>query len=200
MKKPLIALLLILLTTGMVWAQSESSADDAGNLFATHDYHNPFWDRVGRSKGDIITVIISENSSSNYSASTSLSKKDSNFITNGIPLLQGLISALSTGSNSSNAGSGTTTSTGQLTAQMAVEVKDIMPNGNLVIEGQRTITTNRNSQTFVLSGEIRPDDVLSNNTVLSQNIQSFRISVQGEGSIQARQRRGILTRILDWLF
>lgn len=200
MKKTILALVLILASVSMVWAQSESAADNAGDLFVSHDYRNPFWDRVGRAKGDIITVIISENSSSNYTASTSLSKKDSNSVSNGIPLLQGLISALSTGTSSSNAGTGTTSSTGQLTAQMAVEVKDIMPNGNLVLEGQRTITTNRNTQTFVVSGVIRPDDVLSNNTVLSQNIQSFRIAVQGEGSIQARQRRGILTRILDWLF
>ncbi len=200
MKKIPFILLLLLSTTALVFAQSESAADKAGDLFAHHKYQNPFWDRVGRKKGDIITVIISENSSSSYTASTSLSKKDSNSATDGIPLLQGLISALSTGSSSSNAGTGTTSATGQLTAQMAVEVKEVLANGNLVIEGKRTITTNRNSQTFVLSGVIRPDDVLSNNTVLSQNIQRFRISVQGKGSIQARQRRGILTRILDWLF
>lgn len=199
MKKAILIFCAVILAAS-VFAQSESDADKAGSLFNQASYHNPFWDRVARQKGDILTVIISESSSSNYSASTSLSKNDSNSVTNGIPLLQGLVSALSSGSKSSNSGSGSTASTGKLTAQMSVTVKDVLPNGNLVIEGTRTIVTNRNSQTFELTGVIRPDDVQTDDTVLSENIANFNISVAGTGSIQARQRRGILTRLLDWLF
>lgn len=199
MKKTLILLCVLLLAAG-AFAQSEKDADKAGSLFAQPTYHNPFWDRVARQKGDILTVIISENSSTNYSASTNLSKTDSNSISNGIPILQGLISALSSGAKSSNSGSGSTTSAGKVTAQMSVTVKDVLPNGNLVIEGTRTIVTNRNIQTFELSGIVRPDDVQTDDTVLSENIAEFHIAIAGQGSIQDRQRRGILTRLLDWLF
>jgi flagellar L-ring protein precursor FlgH len=181
------------------FGQSEKDADKAGNLYDVK-LGSPFADRIARHEGDIVTVVIQENSNSTYSASTTTTKTDSNSVTNGIPLLQGLFSLASTGANSNVAGTGQTTNAGVLTAQMTVIVKKVLPNGNLVIEGTRSIKTNKDTQTFKLTGTIRQDDIRSDNSILSASISDAHIEVDGKGQIADRQRRGILTRMLDWLF
>lgn len=199
MKTLFTAALAALLAPGAI-AQSEKDADKAGNLFCAAKGFNPFADRIARHEGDIVTVVINENSSSTYQAATSTKKTDSNSITNGIPLLQGLFAAASTGANSSVAGTGQTSNSNVFTAQMSVIVKQVLPNGNLVIEGTRSVQTNKDTQTFKLTGIIRQDDIRSDNTVLSASINDARIVVDGKGQIANRQRQGILTKILDWLF
>ena len=193
-------ILILILAAGFCQAQSESGADQAGNLFTPKAYHNPYVDHIARNVGDILTVIISENTSSTHSASTSLSKTDNNSITNALPLLAGLFGLASDGVSSSNSGSGSTSNIGNLTAQMSVRVTKVLSNGVLVIQGTRSIMTNRNLQTFKLTGEVRSEDVLSNNSILSSSIEDAKIVVNDKGSIADRQRRGILTRIIDWLF
>ncbi|MHB8637518.1 MAG: flagellar basal body L-ring protein FlgH [Fimbriimonadaceae bacterium] len=199
MKTLFTAALAALLAPGAL-AQSERDADKAGNLFVDHKVFNPFADRIARHEGDIVTVVINESSNASLSANTSTSKSDKNSISNAIPLLQGLFSLASTGASSSVAGTGATTNTGAFTAQMSVIVKQVLPNGNLVIEGTRSIQTNKDTQTFKLTGIIRQDDIRSDNTVLSASINDAHIEVDGKGQIADRQRRGFLTRILDWLF
>jgi flagellar L-ring protein precursor FlgH len=83
---------------------------------------------------------------------------------------------------------------------MSAVVKKVMPNGNLVIEGTRFVKVNKDTQTFVLSGVIKQDSVLPDNTVMSESIAEAEIRVEGKGAITERQRKGILSRVLDWLF
>jgi flagellar L-ring protein precursor FlgH len=193
------AALAALLAPGAI-AQSEKDADKAGNLYCNNKGFNPFSDRIARHEGDIVTVVINENSSSTYQAATTTTKADSNSIINGIPLLQNLFSGASTGANSSVAGTGQTSNSNVFTAQMSVIVKQVLPNGNLVIEGTRSVQTNKDTQTFKLTGIIRQDDIRSDNTVLSASINDAHIVVDGKGQIANRQRQGFLTKILDWLF
>ncbi|MBS1705328.1 MAG: flagellar basal body L-ring protein FlgH [Armatimonadetes bacterium] len=163
---------------------------------------NPFTDRTARGVGDILTIIINEATKATYSASTTASKTDSNSV--GVQLfnklLERLIRPWSTSGSSSNSGSGTSNRTGQVTAKMTAIVKQVMPNGNLVIEGTRTVVVNKEVQTFKISGVVRRDDVRSDNTVLSENIAEGDIRMEGKGLIADRQRRGLLTRVLEWLF
>jgi len=199
MKNTLICLILLVCACSAI-GQTEKDADAAGDVYTSSQIKNPFVDKVARQVGDILTVLIVENSSSVHAASTSLNKADTNSVTNGIPILQGLFQLASNSAASSNSGSGSTSNTGKLTAEMAVKVVKVLPNGVLQIEGTRSIKTNRDSQNFILTGEVRPEDVLTNNTVLSQNIEDAKIVIDDKGAIAIRQRRGILTRIIDWLF
>jgi flagellar L-ring protein precursor FlgH len=198
MKSFNILALLAVLTQGAL-GQSEKEAGSA-NVFTAGHVASQYIDRIAHREGDILTVVVVENSSSTQSNSTSLTKTDANKVTNGLPILQGLFSSASTGVSSSNAGAGTTQATGTLTANISVVVKQVLPNGNLVIEGTRTITTNKDTQIFRLTGIVRPDDIATNDTVQSPNVANFNIEVTGKGQIADRQRRGILTRVLDWLF
>lgn len=193
------------LCVGSAMAQSEQ---DAGSLF-NKGMKNPFLSRTAKSIGDILTIVVSETSTANYSVSTTAAKKDDNSVASAvlpfisalkIPLLDQLLGGLSTGANSSNSGTGSTSQSGRLTARVTVTVKQVLPNGNMVIEGNRMIKVNKEEQQITFTGIVREDDIRADNTVLSERVAEARITNLGKGLAADRQRRGILTRILDWLF
>lgn len=164
-------------------------------------YVNPLLDRTARIEGDVVTILISEVSSGTFSASTTAAKSVNNSITKALgPIIGGLIPNLGTLGSSQTDGKGATTQVGKLTARMTAVVKKVLPNGTMIIEGSRSVQVNKETQTFRLSGLIRRDDIRPDNTVLSENIAEAQINVDGKGQINDRQKRGILTRLLDWLF
>jgi len=159
--------------------------------------------------GDVLTVVVSETSNATYNVTTTTTKKDDNSIVQSVlpfitalkvPLLNQLLGAQSTGASSSNAGTGGTTSQGKFTATMAVTVKEVLPNGNLVVEGNRVVKINKEDQLITFTGVVRVDDVKADNTVASANVADAKITNLGKGAAADRQRKGILTRLLDWLF
>ncbi|HEY4759231.1 MAG TPA: flagellar basal body L-ring protein FlgH [Thermoguttaceae bacterium] len=81
--------------------------------------------------------------------------------------------------------------------RMACNVVDIRPNGNLVIEGRRTVKNNNETWEYSLTGEIRAEDVLPNNSVLSENISNMRLLKREEGHVRDGYRRGWLLQWLD---
>lgn len=164
-------------------------------------YVNPLLDRTAKLEGDIVTILISESSVASFAASTKAEKADSTTVNQPVGKLIGsLFTSLSTGATSTVDGKGTTTQSGKLVARMTAIVKKVMPNGNLVIEGTRSVQVNKEVQTFRVSGLIRRDDIRSDNTVLSESIAEAAISMDGKGMISQRTRKGILSQLLDWLF
>lgn len=202
-----ISVLTLSCAVSAAFAQVNSATND-GSLMSTTGA--PWLTSLRASKkGDILTVVISESTTANFNASTTATKKDSNAVdktTSGllswasIPLLSSILGAASSGANSSVAGAGTTANTQNFNARLSVTVKEVLPNGNLVIEGKRTLNVNKEFMHLVFSGVVRRDDVLADNTVLSQNVADAEIKSDGKGVISERQRKGILTRILDWLY
>lgn len=81
--------------------------------------------------------------------------------------------------------------------QIATEVVDIRPNGTLVLNGMRMIQVNEEVWEVSLGGIVRPEDVLPNNTVLSQNLAEPRIVKREKGHVVDGYRRGWLQQWLD---
>ncbi|MCW5936826.1 MAG: flagellar basal body L-ring protein FlgH [Fimbriimonadaceae bacterium] len=182
-------------------AQQTEEKTNPGSL-VTPSYQNPYLDRVARRVGDLLTVIVDEQNTANYTASTEATKNDKtsfsfSFVNN---ILNRLFRPLSASASSSVKGDGKTNQTGTMQTRMSVLVKQVLPNGNLLIEGKRTLVTNKETQTFVLSGEIRPYDIKPDNTVKSTQIANAEIRMEGKGMIQDRQRKGLITTILDIFF
>jgi len=177
------------------------SKGNPGSLFDA-TVRNPFTDNVARRVGDILTVIVDEKTLADFKASTQATKNDSNSVNAQffIGLLDSLFKPVTTGANSSVSGDGQTSQSSRMTATMSTVVKQVMPNGNLVIEGRRSLITNKQTQTIVFSGIVRPTDITPNNTVRSVNVAEAEIKMDGTGLISQRQRKGILTQIIDWLF
>ncbi len=190
------------------------SEENFGSLVPTN-YRSPILDRIARNVGDILTVIVSENTSSNMAGSTSATKKDTNSVNAGfvgslrtaIPALNRILSPLgpglsnlNDGANSSVAGSGSSTNSTQLTAKVSVIVKQVLPNGNLVVEGTRWVKVNKEETNLTFTGVIRRDDVRYDNTVFSENVADAKMTNSSKGLVADRQRKGFITRLLDWLF
>ena len=80
---------------------------------------------------------------------------------------------------------------------MACRVVDIRPNGNLVLEGRRVVQNNEESWEMALGGVVRPEDILPNNTVLSETIADLMINKREAGVIRDGYRRGWMMKWLD---
>lgn len=181
--------------------QVTADKENPGSLIKG-SYVNPLTDRVARNVGDILTVVIQEQSISDYSAATQTSKSDNAGFTPTfvVDILSRIFRPFSASANASTKGDGKTSHKMKMDSRMSVVVKQVMPNGNLVIEGHRSLTTNKDNQTIILSGVVRPLDILPNNTVMSTQIAEAQISMAGKGQIQDRQRKGLINTLLDWLF
>ena len=193
-----------LLTCAAALIAAASFAQSKGNPGSLFDPsgRNAFTDNVARRVGDLLTIEVDEKTVASFSATTQANKNDQSSINaqffNG--LLDRLFRPISTGAGSKVSGDGKTTQNSNMTATMSVLVKQVMPNGNLVIEGRRSLITNKQTQTIVLSGIVRPADIRPDNSVPSSSVAEAQIKMDGSGLISQRQRKGILTQIIDWLF
>lgn len=97
-------------------------------------------------------------------------------------------------------GGGTTTRSGELSAVMTARVVEVLPNGDLVLEGAREIDINGDRQIVVLTGVVRPTDINKNNVVLSTQIGQLSIRYFGRGLIKDNLKPGWLVRILNKVF
>ncbi|MBX3113776.1 MAG: flagellar basal body L-ring protein FlgH [Fimbriimonadaceae bacterium] len=182
-------------------SQDPTGKSNAGSIYEGQ-VKNPYIDQVARAKGDIVLIVIDERSASNFAASTQTAKGDSTTVSPNIltGLLTQLFGPLSNSATSTTNGTGSTNQTAKMSATMSAIVKDVLPNGNMIIEGSRSLVTNKETQTFVLSGIIRATDITPQNTISSTKIAEAEIKMEGKGQVSERQRKGILTQILDWLF
>jgi len=184
-----------------------------------------FIDHRARAVNDIVTIIISEESSTATDAKTELSK-DQTRVTNvsQAPTLLDMIARRTvkwaikpilswqtpsqiaendTQQNSSNqskhTGEGSINRTQKTTGQITARVVKVLENGNMVVEGKRQVIVNGETETITLSGVIRPEDVTSNNTVLSSQMADAEVQMVGRGVVTESQNPGIIYRFLDWI-
>jgi flagellar L-ring protein precursor FlgH len=153
--------------------------------------------------GDTITIVVQESSTASSTANTKTSKTDSvtfGGLTGRLGSLTKLLNNVGGSDSSSLDGQGQTNRTGSLVTTLTATIKQIMPNGNLMIEGTREVTVNSERQKITLSGTIRPQDIQPNNSVSSIALADAVIKYDGKGPVGDKQHRGLLSRIFGWLF
>jgi flagellar L-ring protein precursor FlgH len=164
-------------------------------------------DLRARRAGDILTIVIDEQSAAEKRAETVLDR-DSSFSSELTPpafdkpkwLREFLVSLQTSGEGASNYdGDGKTTRTDRATGVLTARVTRVLDNGNLVLEGRRLVKVNEETQTLVVSGVVRPYDVGPDNTVASSRIADGEVRLEGTGSVSDRQRPGLIQRIFDFL-
>jgi flagellar L-ring protein precursor FlgH len=96
-------------------------------------------------------------------------------------------------------GGGRIERTGKLLARLTVVVEAVEPNGMLVVQGEQDIYVNEERQHIALAGRVRPQDIGTDNTVLSTRLAQAKIEMSGQGLLAEKQKPGILTRFLSWL-
>jgi len=175
-----------------------------------------FGDVKARNLNDIVMIRVVENVSGLGKANTKTSRDSSldatidkflgaplnlnknNFWGNGntfAPQVKG-------GMKDSFKGDGETTRQSKLDATISAKVVEILPNGNFVLESRKELVINKENQILVLKGIIRPEDIQSDNTVLSTKVADVKIYLVGDGIIGDKQGQGWLVRIIDkiWPF
>jgi len=199
MKKTLIIAFAAFAT--MSYAQVIDKNNNPGTLFPK-DYQNFLLDRTARRVGDLVTIVVDESSAASLAANTKLSKTDSNTfgLKTFVDFFDRLLKPVQSSVASSNSGTGATDQTAKFAAKISGTIKEVRPNGNLVFEANKTLLINKELQTLTLTGTIRRDDIAADNTIKSEKVADANMKVSGQGGIADRQRRGVLTRILDWLF
>ena len=166
-----------------------------------------FADKKAHRVGDIVTVVIQENNGTTRNNNTTTSRTSGVDSTISSMIYPATVSGLLTkggqlptvslsGKNTFNGG-GQIANQETINAQIAVKVIDVLPNGNLVIEGRRHTAFSGEKQDAILRGTIRYDDIAANNTVFSSNIADASIQFVSHGTITDSQNKGWFNRIWD---
>jgi len=183
---------------GMLLASTlcSSHAVQADSMFKEQNFRAFVADHRAFRKGDSLTVLITEIATATSTAKTTTSK-------------DGSVSAFVRGENNNYdlgggigndfEGGGQTERSGKLVARITVSVLEIEPSGDLQVKGEQQIEVNNERQWISLSGRVRPQDIGTDNTVLSTRISNANIEFVGKGTLAEQQQPGILTRILSWL-
>jgi flagellar L-ring protein precursor FlgH len=186
-------------------------------LFSTPCFAQSLWqdsvskpmysDKRASRVGDLMTIVVQENTTASKDNATSTSKKASmdaaiaSFLyspgASGLLTKGGQLPALKYASANNFDGGGTIKNSEQIVAQVTVRVIDVLPNGNMVVEGTRETAFSGEKQNIVLRGIVRPEDVAANNTVFSYNVADAKIHIVGRGTIADSQRKGWFTKIWD---
>jgi flagellar L-ring protein precursor FlgH len=201
----------------------ETPPPPTGSIWPGENAKNSlFADNKARYVNDIVTIVIDESSSGSNSANTTTSRdtetlagisallgmdrkiaRQNKDLTDGDDVYTaGLLPSIQVGGTSANSltGKGATTRDSELQARITARVVEVLPNGNLNIEGRRRLAVNEEDQYIVISGTVRPDDITSDNVVSSQYIADAKIVYTGKGVVHDKMSPGWLTRIVDWVW
>lgn len=179
----------------LAWAVSSGSL--AADLVNPEKFAPLTADHRGVSPGDIVTILVVENSSATNSADM---KSDKSYgvggeITTLAPRRQGFQASIGDQAD----GRGAVTRSGRMVAQLSVRVQEVYPNGDLFVKGDQEINVNGEKTRISLEGRLRPRDITDGNVALSSRLADARIEYVGDGYLSERARPGLIPRIFNWL-
>jgi flagellar L-ring protein FlgH len=177
-----------------------------GSIYQPHNEMVLFADRRSNRIGDIITVRLVERTVSSKSQETSTSKNASNDLDTP-DLLDSLARNTGIGFNLGQlsnvdhsrdfTGSADSDMSNSLSGNISVTVSDVLPNGVLVIRGEKWLTLNRGEEFIRIRGLVRAEDIAADNTISSTLIADARITYSGTGELADTNRQGWLTRFFN---
>jgi flagellar L-ring protein FlgH len=151
-----------------------------------------FKDQRAHQIGDILTVMVNITDKANIANETQRSRVTSEdsginnfFGKSKVPIMNAAVPTriLTTDSNSNSDGKGSVTRQEALSTNVAAVVTQVLPNGNLVVEGKQEIRVNFEIRELIVAGIVRPEDIQSDNTIDSSKIAQARIAYGGRGQI-----------------
>jgi flagellar L-ring protein precursor FlgH len=173
------------------------SASRATDLAVNEGWSSLASDRTANRVGDVLTVLVYENSTAVNSANSNLDKSSS--VRGQISAGTGFVKSASLSGGSASDNSGTTTRSGQMMAQITAVVEEVLPNGDLRIAGSQVLNVNGEKTSIRIKGRVRRADVSSENSVLSSRLADAMIDYDGQGFVSRSAQPGLITRIFNWL-
>ena len=153
--------------------------------------------------GDVITVLLDESTNASKTAATSTKKDDE--ISIAAPTLFGRpvtrngdnLMEMTLSPEREFSGEGDSSQSNSLKGEITVTVVDILPNGNLVVQGEKWFTLNQGKEYIRIAGVVRPQDVQSDNTLQSSKLADAQIAYSGEGFVADSNTQGWFTQFLN---
>jgi flagellar L-ring protein FlgH len=171
-----------------------------------------YGDQRAKSVGDIVTVKITEVSQASEKATTDTGRSSEMHaeipnllgfeVNHATGLFRNPANLVNAANDNTFSGSGSTTRAGSLSATITARIVEVLPNGNLAIEGKREIYVNNEKKEILLQGVIRPRDIAYDNSILSTQIADAKVIYTGIGVVAENQRPGWLMRFFNivWPF
>jgi flagellar L-ring protein precursor FlgH len=177
-----------------------STLPSNGAIYQYASSQSLFEDFKARRVGDILTVMLMEETNARKSADASSSREASaqllDPIVFGRPVTSGGTPILNTdvsGSQNFN-GEGEAAQSNMLEGSITVTVAGVLPNGNLIVQGEKWIRINRGEEYLQLRGIVRPVDISAENTVLSTQVADAELAYGGTGQVARASSQGWLSR------
>jgi flagellar L-ring protein FlgH len=165
-----------------------------------------FADLKARRVGDVLTIRLTETTSASKSAVTKTTKTTT--VNNTGPTIFGktitaggvpIFTTTLAGADAFD-GEGSSTQGNSLAGSLTVTVIEVQPNGNLVVQGDKTLKLNQGDEFVRVSGVVRRADIATDNTVTSDKVADAHISYSGKGVIDSANRMGWLARFFNSVF
>ncbi len=174
-----------------------------GSIFQVGRSVRLFEDNKAFRVGDLLSITLSESTNASKSAATSTTKDDE--IDTGVSALLGTVPTFKGDAILNNSmiserdfsGTGDSAQSNSLDGEITVMVFDILPNGTLMVRGEKIIGLNQGSEFIRISGLVRPQDVSANNVVFSRKLANARIYYGGGGVVAEANSKGWLSRLFD---
>lgn len=173
---------------------------NSGSLFNTHYSNDLYSDQKALRQGDIITVVLSESTQASKTAKTETDRETDFSLSpvtkfGGKPVtVKGDALQYGVSSEGSYKGDAKSDQSNSLSGNISVNVMRVLPNGNLVIRGEKWLTLNTGEEFIRLEGIVRPKDVSADNMVMSNRIANARIQYSGKGALADAQEAGWLAQ------
>lgn len=177
--------------------------DDNGAIFRPEMNVGLFDDNNARNVGDVLTIVLNENTNASSSANTSATKDQKVDLPS--PKLAGdtvtkngkeiLNNELEAGREFN--GQGTSAQNSSFSGTISVTVAKVLPNRNLIIRGEKLVRLNQTEEFIRFSGIVRPQDIKPNNTVESNRVANVHVMYAGNGAISAANSMGALGRFFQ---
>jgi flagellar L-ring protein precursor FlgH len=164
-------------------------------------------------KHDIITIIIDENSSTTSSQKLETEKESSSSanidaMISWLKLLElrveqgdiNNVDLIDLATSREFSGEGDYERKDRFTARISAIVREVKPNGTMLVEARKTIARDSEISELVLSGLVREEDITQQNTVLSSQMADLRIILENQGDLKEAAEKGLITRVLDAVF
>jgi flagellar L-ring protein precursor FlgH len=169
-----------------------------GAIYGAANYQPLFEDRRARNVGDTLIVSINEKINASKDSETKTDRTGS--VTASVPTITGLpfrsLQGLSANGNSTSSfdGKGQSASNNTFIGTITVTVIEVLPNGNMLVSGEKQIGINRGTEFIRFSGVVNPAQIVSGNTVSSVQVADARIEYRADGPIDEAQVVGWLSR------
>ncbi|HEY0973306.1 MAG TPA: flagellar basal body L-ring protein FlgH [Solimonas sp.] len=175
----------------------------AGSIYAPGQGLSLFEDQKARRVGDVLTVLLVEATSAQKKANTATSRESNVAIpgptlfgrpvtAGGVPILESNL-----GAESKFNGGGSSSQSNALSGSLSVLVLQVLPNGNLVVRGEKQLTLNQGSETVFVEGLVRPQDIRADNSLTSDRLANARIRYAGKGAMADANAQGWLSRFFN---